>query len=248
MNPSEINRVRDVLKRVTSVSSSALIELALSERGSIPTLVSTLNLQHLRHCANSEEFFRIYISSKIIVADGMPIIWLCKLFLGRKITRLTGVDICERLLCQDEPVFVLGSKRDTLSAALRSVSSLNDVPIYDEYFNPSINNSYLEMAKVHLRTSDPCFVILALGSPKQELLFRDLSNERLGISAVFFGLGGSLDILSGHKKRAPIYLQKIGMEWVWRLCQSPRYLFSRYLSDGKFLLKLIFARSDNGES
>ena len=248
MKATQINRVHNILRNVVSLNASEVVRLAHPGNESSPILVSTLNLQHLRHCADSEDFYRIYKSSRIIVSDGMPIVWLSRLLLGRKISRLTGVEICALLLSQDSPVLVLGSNVETLAAACKAVQSKRNIPIYDDYFNPANEAGYLEIAKARLKKLAPSYVILALGSPKQELLFRDLVASGLESNITFFGLGGSLDILSGQKSRAPRLLQKTGFEWIWRLGQSPKYLFWRYLSDGRFLMKLLFSRVRMGRS
>jgi exopolysaccharide biosynthesis WecB/TagA/CpsF family protein len=241
MNASQVERVLEVLQKLTSTNVSELLSSCLDDEANGLRLVSTLNLQHLRQIAYSEHFFEIYKKSHIIVADGVPVVWLARVFLGRRIARLAGVDICKGILTHTTKSAVIGSNRDTLAEAQTITQSLSHVEILDPMIRRGEEGSHSEAVISLLGRHEPQFVILALGSPKQEYFFESLSRLNIPNGITFFGLGGSLDILSGRKSRAPIFLQKSGLEWVWRLCQSPQQLFPRYARDGNFLIKLILS-------
>jgi N-acetylglucosaminyldiphosphoundecaprenol N-acetyl-beta-D-mannosaminyltransferase len=247
MELSRLERVLDVLQRVTSITRADLLNSCLEASEDSSNLVSTLNLQHLRQIAQSEDFYHIYKNSHFIVADGVPIVWLVQVFFGRRISRLAGVEICKEILCHPAKSVVIGSTHETLSRALTEMQSLSQVEIFDEVFQVGSEALLKEPVRSFLVSNLPRFVILALGSPKQEYLFRSLSDIKLSENMTFFGLGGSLDILSGKKTRAPLILQNSGLEWFWRLCQSPRQLFPRYASDGKFLFELMFSKRRMGK-
>ena len=91
---------------------------------------------------------------------------------------------------------------------------------------------------VELQNKKPDIVFVAQGSPRQEWLMSDLIDQH---PALYMGLGGSFDVYTGLKKRAPKFYQRLGLEWFYRLLKEPTR-FSRQISLQKFLIKIIFGR------
>jgi N-acetylglucosaminyldiphosphoundecaprenol N-acetyl-beta-D-mannosaminyltransferase len=178
----------------------------------------------------------------IVLADGLPIVWLSKLT-GKPLPhRLAGIDIMYALLQEANEkhyrVYFLGTKPNILEKAIATVRQ-NYPGVFvagcrDGYFNGD------EEKEVALKIKDSLADILFVGmpSPKKENFlckWRDLMNM-----PVCHGVGGSFDVLAGVTKRAPVWMQKSGLEWFYRLMQEPRKMWKRYLITNIVFIKLSF--------
>jgi N-acetylglucosaminyldiphosphoundecaprenol N-acetyl-beta-D-mannosaminyltransferase len=209
-----------------------------SDTQSLVPLISTINLQHLRLCSEMSDFYQVYKGSSVLVPDGVPIIKLINFYFHKKLRRIPGVEICDFILKSEKKIFVLGSKQETLRK-IRELYKLDKSQLdgWCGIFDYPAPENLLNKIRAEIQSFRPNYIILALGSPKSELAFGQLCMPALKSKAICVGLGGSLDILSTQFTRAPILFQNLGLEWVWRLFQSPFRLFPRYFRDAKFLLK-----------
>ena len=232
----------EILSKVKGINGlTAMSDRILESKSECPALVSTLNLQHLRLCSESEIFFSIYRDSELIIPDGLPIIWLSNFNGIRNLKRFPGVDLCLKILKSEEKVFVLGCRIETVNIVEKrfDIDSSKISGFYGLCPNDPSENLLEEIAGL-INNFDPKFIILALGSPKQEYYYSFLKSRFTPSKLVFVGLGGSIDILSGKFSRAPAIFQRAGLEWAWRLSQSPRRLLPRYVRDGYFLIKFLY--------
>ena len=113
--------------------------------------------------------------------------------------------------------------------------------VYDKYIDINSDTQINEIIQLLLEFK-PQYIFLALGFPKQEILFERIRSKSPLIAAYFLGIGGSFQMLSGEKVRAPRIFQDLGLEWLWRLTQDPKRLFKRYYSDCKFLMLVTIKR------
>lgn len=166
----------------------------------------------------------------LVVADGQPLVW-CAPWLHQPLPeRVTGVDlidaICERAARDGRRVYLLGATDEIilkLAQRLRERFANLHVDFADGYFTK-------EEAPVradHIRASGADILFAGMGAPRQEYFIEE-QWDRLGVGMAI-GVGGSFDVLAGRRARAPIWVQNIGMEWLFRLIQEPRRLFTRYL-------------------
>ena len=95
-----------------------------------------------------------------------------------------------------------------------------------------------------IKKASPDFIWVGLGAPKQELW---MMHAQDCVSGLMAGVGAAFDFMSGEKKRAPVVLQKLGLEWFYRLMQDPRRLFPRYFETNIKFLKLYLRDSLNRE-
>jgi N-acetylglucosaminyldiphosphoundecaprenol N-acetyl-beta-D-mannosaminyltransferase len=202
-----------------------------------------MNLSHIREVNSDPESFAFLESNSLIVADGWPVKYLARVIDSREVHRIPGVDIVDQLLNSGVRFCVIGSDRvqvlRTLQNQMRARSELTFV--YDEYIDIDSEIQINEITQLLLRVN-PQFIFLALGFPKQEILFEKIRIKIPQMPSYFLGVGGSFQMLSGEKVRAPQKLQTLGLEWLWRLSQDPKRLFSRYYADGKFFLSLAIKR------
>lgn len=176
----------------------------------------------------------------LILADGAPIVWLSRK-LGQPLPqRIAGIDLMYKLLQQASErhyrVYFLGAKPEVLLKAVETVQ--RDYPgvhiagYRDGYFKEEQEQNVAQAIK----DSNPDIVFVGISSPKKENFLR---KWRSFMSVpVCHGVGGSFDILAGITKRAPLWMQKVGLEWLYRLIQEPRRMWKRYLVTNTIFIKL----------
>ncbi len=163
--------------------------------------------------------------------DGMPIVWLGKLR-GHQLERTCGPDLMDHLLRSSGDGslahFFLGGKEgvaEKLADRYRNaVPGLRIVGCHTPPFRPMTAD---ENAKVltAIKTSGADIVWLGISSPKQDIWMRDNVDQ---LSQTLIGVGAAFDFLSGEVRRAPAWMQKSGLEWLFRLLSEPRRLWRRY--------------------
>jgi len=203
-----------------------------------------MNLSHIREVCTDPEAFEFLELDSLIVADGWPVKYLTRVLESREVSRIPGVDLVNELLKSGIRFSVIGSEKGQVLKTMKihdnSSSELNF--IYDKNLDINSEIQIDEIIQL-LFEFKPQYVFLALGFPKQEFLFERIRSKSPMIPAYFLGIGGSFQMLSREKVRAPGVFQDLGLEWLWRLTQDPRRLLKRYYLDSKFLMFLIIKRT-----
>lgn len=179
----------------------------------------------------------------LVVADGQPIVWSSRLAGVRIPERVTGVDLvdvlCERAAREGKRVYLLGSTAAVIAAAARELTRQYPtlrVDYADGYFDGEEARRRAE--RIAASRSDILFV--AMGVPRQERFISE-QWDRLNVG-IAIGVGGTFDVVAGLRMRAPGWVQRIGLEWLFRLAQEPRRLFARYfVTNWQFLSVLALA-------
>jgi N-acetylglucosaminyldiphosphoundecaprenol N-acetyl-beta-D-mannosaminyltransferase len=217
-----------------------------SIRAGVGGWIATPNVQHLRVISEQPELLRLVNEANFRVADGMPLLWASRLQGTPLPERITGAGLTLSLAAAaakaGSSIFLLGGDPGDAEAAATVLKRLNpDLKIAGVSCPaPGFERDPLQMAEIGntLRSAKADLVYSCFGFPKQEMVIRAL-REYLP-SAWFLGLGGSLAIVSGRTRRAPGWIQGIGMEWAWRLGLEPRRLFHRYIvKDLPFFFRLL---------
>ncbi len=207
--------------------------------------VFTLNVDHLVKLRTNRAFQDAYHRADMVTADGAPVAWLSR-FQERGIERTTGADLFIPLATAaataDLPVYLFGSSTAVLeaaSAALQKASrgrirlaglrspSLNFDPVGAEA-DQAIDAVTASGARI-------CYVLLS--SPKPEI-FAARAVAR-GCPAAFVCVGAAADFVAGKQIRAPLILQRYGLEWAWRLANNPRRLAKRYADCATVLFDVV---------
>lgn len=180
-------------------------------------------------------------SCDIVNIDGMGVVWGTR-FLGLDVPeRVAGFDLFHELLKKaaekNEPVFLLGAKPEIVKKAVSNLEhkfpELKIAGYHHGYFWDDEEAVVKEIAE-----SGAKMLFVAITSPKKEN-FINRWKEHLGVKFVM-GVGGTFDIVAGKSKRAPQFMQKCGMEWLYRLMQEPGRMWKRYLvTNTLFALKLM---------
>ena len=167
---------------------------------------------------------------EIINIDGMGVVIGARI-LGYEIPeRVAGVDLFHCLLemsAEHEfPVFLLGAKDDVVAETRRVIEEL-----YPDLIIAGHHHGYFweeeETLANEIRQSDARLLFVAITSPKKEN-FVNKWKDQLGVDFVM-GVGGTFDVVAGKVKRAPVWMQKYGLEWLYRVIQEPRRMWKRYL-------------------
>jgi N-acetylglucosaminyldiphosphoundecaprenol N-acetyl-beta-D-mannosaminyltransferase len=208
--------------------------------------IVTPNVDHLRIISERPDLLATLGEASLLVADGMPLIWASRLQGTRLPERVTGAGLILSLTSaasrSGASTFLLGGAPGDAEAAAavlkRSNPRLKIAGVMSP--PPGFENDPLQMAEIAnaLHSAKPDIVYACFGFPKQEFVIRALRQQ--SPTVWFLGLGGSLSIVSGRTRRAPRWMQNIGMEWLWRLGLEPQRLFERYiLNDLPFAIRLL---------
>jgi len=203
---------------------------------------STPNLNILLACLEDENFRDSVIASDLVIADGMPLVWISKL-LGIPIReRVAGSGMFERL--RDEAaanikVFFFGGKEGMAEIACRRLNAdsfgLTGVGFETPGFG-SIEDMSSESTIAKINSSSADFLLVSLAARKAQAW---LERNRGRITVPVIGnLGATLNFAAGTVNRAPEWMQNYGLEWVWRIKEEPA-LWRRYASDGLSLIALF---------
>ncbi len=208
----------------------------------------TANVDHLVRFHRCPELRDVYFQADLILADGMPLVWASRLLGTPLPQRVAGSDLfpalCRHAADEELSVFLLGGARGSARRAAALLKRRHQrlaiggvyCPTYCFADDPDEQRHALRL----IQNARPDILFLGLGSPKQEnwiVRNRFACGARLSI-----GVGVSFSFYCGDIVRAPLWMQKAGLEWLHRMVQEPRRLARRYLIDDRLFLSL-FARA-----
>jgi N-acetylglucosaminyldiphosphoundecaprenol N-acetyl-beta-D-mannosaminyltransferase len=181
-------------------------------------------------------------NAELVVADGQSVVWASRL-LGQPLpARVAGIDLMNRLIELAEQrgysIYILGARQEILEEAVERLHEAHPALRIAGYRNGYFDESEEYAVAREIRDADADILFVAISSPRKEY-FLARHGPDLGIPYVM-GVGGSIDVVSGHVRRAPLWIQRGGFEWAFRLVQEPRRLFRRYLVTNAHFLALVF--------
>lgn len=210
-----------------------------------PGYYLTPNVDFIAQAYNNEALKDILFHADRVVCDGMPLVWLSRYFKPALLERVAGSDMVFRLFAEAQKyrwkVYLLGSDETTLAqtkAILKEdYPAMEVVGTFSPPFGPVDVWPNEEILKEIVEVQ-PDLLLVAVGCPKQEYWISRYYEEA-GVP-LSIGIGASLDFICGKQVRAPLWIQKIGMEWSWRLLSDPKRLCKRYAKDFFFLVLLAY--------
>lgn len=216
-----------------------IIEHSMKTRTRLQHVV--VNVGKLVNMQQNPKLHEDVSSSDLINIDGMGVVWGARLCGHNVPERVSGVDIMENMLalCEKKgyrPYF-FGAKHEVLQRAIDNINAQYpniDIAGYrNGYFTPAEEQGIID----DIAKSGADCLFIAITSPTKERL---LAEYKDAMNVPFLmGVGGSIDIKAGLTKRAPAWIQKIGMEWLYRVWQEPRRMFKRYWVTNKQFVKLL---------
>lgn len=209
--------------------------------------IVTPNADHTVMLQEHESLREAYHDADMVLADGFPVILASRL-LGRRLPeRVAGSDLVPALFKAADPkkplrIFLLGAAPGVADrAAKRIEAAWPGVVVADTYSPPfGFEHDEVEQERIltRVRTTSPDILVVGLGAPKQEIW---VHTHRAKIQApVALCVGATIDFLAGERSRAPRWLQRIHMEWLYRLLGEPRRLFWRYARDAWVFPQLVW--------
>jgi N-acetylglucosaminyldiphosphoundecaprenol N-acetyl-beta-D-mannosaminyltransferase len=210
--------------------------------------VATVNVQHLCLAERDSSFREVLSGADVLIADGMPIVWVSRLTGDALTERVTGSDLllplAERASAEGWRLFLCGGEPGVPERVAKSLRTRwPDLKVtgtaspffvdYEALVDPVANQGVLAA----IRRARPDVLLVAFGAPKQEQwIGHHLMSKELN-APVAIGVGGTFDFLIGRQRRAPRWMRRAGLEWVFRMMTQPRRLTPRYARD-----TLTFAR------
>ena len=210
-------------------------------------LVCTGNLDHLVTLQQDAAFRAAYQEADLVLADGMPIVWISRLGRGTGLKeRVAGSDLFWELARVSHTshlrLFFLGGSPGSAQRAADAVQQRYPhacvCGVYCPPFETFNTKQEQERIRTIIRVARPDILLVGLGAPKQEKWIL-AHRERLGVP-VSIGVGGSFEMAGGVIRRAPRWMQRTGLEWVHRLLQEPGRMWKRYVCrDLPLFLRLV---------
>ena len=196
----------------------------------VPLHLMGVNADKINECNKNPKLAEIVNKCGIINADGASVVLASKFLKQQLPERVAGIDLMMDLVRLSEvkkyKIYLLGAKKEVVEKTGEILREkyplLKIVGIHDGYFS----DEQWDTISDDIKSKQPDFVFVGITSPKKEYLIEFLQNS--GNNSVFMGVGGSFDVISGTIPRAPLWMQKSNLEWLFRVIQEPKRLFKRY--------------------
>ena len=194
---------------------------------------------------DSKSMEKVVNNADFVLPDGKPIYWMLKLLGYKKANHIRGMDLMSELCkISNERSYRVGFYGGSSSALLKkTINNLKDffpkLKVTYKFSPPFRPLSNDERKKVlnEINDSKVDILFVGIGCPKQEIWMNANKNQ---LSCTMLGVGAAFDFHAGEKLIAPIFIQKIGFEWLFRFCCEPRRLWKRYLKHNpRFLILAI---------
>ncbi len=202
----------------------------------------TANLDFAAQASEDVELQRILVEAELVLCDGTPLVWASRLTGKPLRERVAGSDLVPRLAAHAEKmgyrIFLLGGELSSLEGAARNLQRSHPMLPTVRYYSPPFaplhefnNQQILE----EIQKARPDILLVAFGCPKQEKWIY-MHYRKLGVPCCI-GVGATVDFLAGKVSRAPVWMARMGLEWIFRMVQEPRRLIGRYVKDVFFLVR-----------
>ncbi len=217
----------------------SIVDSRLRSQSGRGLAVGSVNLDHLHH-------FRVAGAAPnglvewLLLADGMPIAWRGKLLTARPWPRVTGADLLPGVLALAETnghrVGFFGGSPQTHQLLAEHLRTHYPALVVSGMWAPDLDDIESRSDEIcsAIRSARTELLIVSLGKPRQER-WVDEHGHATG-ARVFLPFGGAIDFLAGMTNRAPHWMQRSGLEWLYRLTREPRRLARRYLLQGPIAL------------
>lgn len=190
----------------------------------------------------NEELYDSVVNCDIINADGQGVVWAAR-FLGKRLPeRVTGIDLMENLVLlahqKGYKCFFFGAREEVVKKVAETYSKRYSPSLIAGYRNGYYTKEEEPQIAKQIADSGANLLFVAISSPKKEIFLSEYSPILNKINFTM-GVGGSFDVIAKVTKRAPRWMQKIGMEWFFRFIQEPRRMWRRYIIGNFQFLKLV---------
>jgi len=223
---------------VTMDESIEIIDQAIQNNQQI--LHTAINAGKIVLMCEDEDLYESTTKADLINADGQAIVWASRL-LGKPLPeRVSGIDLMDKIVQlaskRGYKIYFLGAKDEVVLKVVNHYKQKFGPEIIAGYRNGYFNDDSAVINEINLSAADIIFV--GIRSPKKEIFLYE-NRDQLKPN-LLMGVGGSFDVISGVIKRAPLWMQNNGLEWLYRVIQEPRRMWRRYLIGNiKFIMILL---------
>jgi N-acetylglucosaminyldiphosphoundecaprenol N-acetyl-beta-D-mannosaminyltransferase len=236
---SQISILGVAVDRVTMREALDRLETFIHKRK--PCLVATANAEMVMVAQQDKELLAILNAADMVLADGAGVVWAASILGSGVPERVAGFDLTQMLLRR---AAVAGYRVYWLGAApgVAEIAAGRAAELYPGLITVGIHDGYFPVDDLSIvqtiRETQPDILLCALGIPKQEKWLS--SNLSQLLVPVCIGVGGTFDVMAGKVKRAPLWMQKSGLEWSYRLILQPSRIV-RMLALPQFVLRVLLA-------
>lgn len=244
----KINLFNITIDKLTMAETVEKIAGWVNEKEAICRYVVTPNVDHIVKLNVDGAFKKAYDGASLVVADGKPVVLVSKL-MGKPLPgTVPGSDLVPALfdyydqLNKPLKVYLLGAMPGVAEKAATSIhakwSQVDVIGLFSPEFGFEKSEKESMQIVTMLNQTRPDVVVFGVGAPKQEIWAHQYAQY---INAkVVLCVGATIDFIAGEKTRAPVWIQKIGMEWLHRMLTEPKRLFKRYFHDAVVFPQLVF--------
>lgn len=237
-----MNRISICNIPVDSISmeeSLSLIVDSIEKRRYLHHVV--VNAAKIVSAQNNPALKESIVNCDLINADGQSVVWASR-FLNRRLPeRVAGIDLMEMLVKRSSEkgyrIFLLGAKEEIVSSVARKYTSVFGDKIIVGYRDGYFQESEEESVAREIAQCNADILFVAMSSPRKEIFLERY--KQLIRTPFIMGVGGSFDVISGFVKRAPSWMQDLGLEWFYRLLQEPGRMWRRYLFGNSAFIYLV---------
>ncbi|AYA78079.1 glycosyltransferase [Bacillus sp. Y1] len=206
--------------------------------------VCVCNTHSLVTASNDYYFNTVLDNAAICTPDGMPLVWALKTFGFKDQDRVDGpnlmLKLCEESAKEGYKIYLYGNTEEILQRLEKKLKDMyKDIEIVGTYSPPfrTLEEGEIKKIQSDINKSAADIVFVSLGCPKQEKWMYENSPN---INGVLLGVGAAFNFIIGDIKRPPLFFQKLGLEWLFRLLSEPQRLWKRYLyNNTNYILKFI---------
>lgn len=191
------------------------------------------------------------INADIINADGQAVVWASRLLGTPLKERVAGIDLMSKLVelafTNQYKIFFLGARQNVLEKLVAGYSNQYSPEIIAGYRNGYFKKEDEKDIARQISDSKAHILFVAITSPIKEIFLYENRDELKNVNFIM-GVGGSFDVVAGYVKRAPLWMQRAGLEWLFRVYQEPRRMFKRYLVGNLRFIQLLMRYKLSGKS
>ncbi len=239
MTKERINLLGLNIDNLSMQDTLSRIEQIVKER--IPVQHVVVNAAKIVHAQKNEQLKDIINNCGLINADGQAVVWASRLLGIPLKERVAGVDLMYNILNiapkKGWRIYFLGARENVVNTVVSKTESkfpgIQIAGYRDGYFTEDEELDVVE----DIKNSKADILFVAISSPKKEQFLNKYMNELM--VPFCMGVGGSFDVFAGLVKRAPVWMQKIGMEWFYRILQEPGRMWKRYATTNPIFIYLV---------
>ena len=242
-----LNRMRfmnSYIDNVTKEEAIAHIEECINTR-KIGHII-TPNVDQVIRIESDKYFKEIYENAELLLADGTPLVWISRWYKKPIKEKICGSDLvpdlCKLAAQKGYLIFFLGSAEGVAAKAAENLKKNNPglrvAGVYSPPYGFEKDKNEIDKINKMLFNSKADMLFVGMGVPKQDIfIYENMNKYQIPMS---FSIGATIDFEAGIQKRAPKWVNHIGMEWLYRLAHDPKRMFKRYIIDDMKIFKLAW--------